>query len=281
MAKPKVEEKSAPVAETAVAKTDAAPTGLPAVAKPRFAIQGASPELTERVNEVGENLESIENFQLPRAKMTAGGLELAEGTPPLTELEGVIVHTKKTKVYYDKPYNPSVVTPPTCFSPDGITPSDGAGMENYKKQSDACKTCKHNVFGTNTMGKGKACRDLKPIFLLLSVEPGQEAVMPRQLTITPTSIKNQERYLMNLTEMGVNYRKVKTKLSLFKENPKDTFFKIKFEKGSKLDDAQIKNVDALKNFWLPIMMNQNIDSSELAGMNEGTDAKPVDATGEY
>lgn len=240
---------------------------------------GASPELIERMNEVKENLESVDNFRLPRAKMTAGGLELIEGETPILELEGVIVHTKKTNVYYDKPFNPKIkAEPPRCYSKDGITPE--ADLKNKDGQllkpiHPTCKGCPMAEFGTNSMKSGKACRNLKPVYLLLS----DQAIMPRMLTITPASLKLANQYLLDLTEQGINYRKVKTHISLFKDDPKDTYFKLKFTKGAKLAEQGIKDVEFLKNQWLPVMNNQVADQSEFV---DNAQAAPVqDPNGEY
>ena len=71
-----------------------------------MSITGVSPHLAARLEEVKDNLESVENFRLPRVKMTSTGFELIEGQPVLTELEGVIIYTRKTNVYYAGAYNP-------------------------------------------------------------------------------------------------------------------------------------------------------------------------------
>jgi hypothetical protein len=255
-----VETKVEPAKEVAVvAKTGAL---LPSP-------EGASPELLERIKEVQDNLESIEQFRLPRAKMTASGIELVEGDAPILEMEGVILHTKKTNVYYDKPYNPSAkAEPPRCYAPDAEIPV----VENPIHPT--CKGCPMAEFGTNSMKSGKACRNLKPMYLLLS----DEAIMPRQLTITPASLKAANQYLLDLAERGIAYRKVKTKVQLYKENPKDTYYKIKFSIAKKLDEQQIKNVEYLRNQWRPIMDAQLVDQKEF----DSPQSAPVDApNGEF
>ena len=98
---------------------------------------------------------------------------------------------------------------------DGVVPDESID----KPVSKVCKGCKMAEFGTNQMKSGKACRNLKPMYMLL----GDDAIMPRQLTITPTSLKAANQYLLDLTERGFSYRKVKTKVEAFKKNPADTF----------------------------------------------------------
>lgn len=242
------------------------------------ALSGASAEVQARMDEVRNNLESIESFRLPRAKMTASGLELVEGEEPILELEGVIIHTKKTNVYYDTLFNEDEIKPPTCFSPDGEVPSDGEGLEGYKKQHPTCKGCPQAEFGTNQMKSGKACRNLKPMYLLL----GDEAIMPRQLTVTPTSLKSANQYLLNLTERGIAYRKVKTRIKLYKDNPRDTYYKMAFTMVGKLDEQRIKDVEFLRNSWMPVMTAQGVDAAEF-GHEQGAQAQHVssEVQGEY
>lgn len=215
---------------------------------------GASPELTARMNEVKENMESVESFKLPRAKMTSQGFELIEGEEPVTELEGVIIHTKKTNVYYAKPFNPNDVQPPDCYSLDGVTPD----KQVVNPVHATCKGCPMAEFGTNSMKSGKACRNLKPLYVLLS----DEAIMPRQITVTPASLKSANQYLMDLTERGIAYKKVKTKITAYKENPRDTYMKLKFTMGKKLDEQEVQNVEFLKNQWRPIMDAQLVEQRE-------------------
>lgn len=231
---------------------------------------GASPEVQARMLEVQDNMESVENFKLPRAKMTAGGIELIEGEEPLLELTGVIIHTKKTNVYYAKPFNPNDVSPPDCFSQDGITPDKSI----EKPINKTCKGCPMAEFGTNSMKSGKACRNLKPLYLLLS----KEAIMPRQFTVTPASLKAANQYLMDLTERGIAYRKVETKINLYKENPRDTYFKARFSVARKLDPQEITDVEFLKNQWKPVMDNQVVDQREF----DNNTSTPVETpNGEY
>lgn len=278
--KPAVVENNLPAAVTAPAETKAVAmqtqsgSVLPSLA-------GASPEILERMREVAENLESIDSFRLPRAKMTAGGIELIEGEAPLTELEGVIVHTRKTNVYYDKPYNPAdKAAPPRCYSLDGNVPvadlKDKEGKP-LKPMHATCKGCPMAEFGTNLMKSGKACRNMKPIYLLLS----DEAIIPRQLTVTPTALKAANQYLMDLTEQGIAYRKVKTKITLYKENPRDTYFKLKFSKGAKLDGQKLANVEFLRNQWLPRMNAQVVDINEGAEQVQPPRDIQKDVNGEF
>lgn len=250
------------------------------IARGLQALANASKELQERVAEVKDNLESVENFKLPRVKMTSDGAQLIEGEQPLEMIEGTILLTKKTNSYYDKPYRSGSVEPPRCYSNDGERPveklKDKEGKE-LKPINATCKGCPMAEFGTNAMKSGKACRNLKPIYILLT-----GAIIPRQLVITPTGLKAANQYLMNLTEAGLNYRKVKTRISFFRKNPDDKFMCAKFEKAGKHEGQDATDIEALRNFWLPVMQDQVIDQADLDGASEARAPQaPVDTKGEF
>ncbi len=245
-----------------------------------LAMTGASPELQARIDEVKDNLSTVENFRLPRIKMTGSGAEIIEGEEPLMILQGVILHAKKTNVYYDKPFNPSNVEPPRCFSIDGDRPvadlRDKQGNE-LTPINPTCKGCPMAEFGTNSMKSGKACRNMKPLFLLL----GDEAIIPRQLTVSPTGLKAANQYLMNLTERGLNYRKVRTEMEFYKDNPRDTYCKVKFKMIGKVPEERINDVEYLRKYWLPVMSNQTIDQNEIEVPASAATSGPVDTKGEF
>lgn len=256
-------KKEKPAAVEATVETAPAVVAPSAVVLPPTAPK-PSHALAERMAEVDDNMATVENFRLPRAKMTPAGIELMEGTAPILELEAVILHAKKTNVFYDKPYDPTQPPqPPTCFSIDGVKPDASVKTPVF----NTCAGCPKAEFGTNAMGKGKACRNLKPLFLLAA----EQAIIPRQLAITPINLKAANAYLLNLTERGINYRKIKTKISLYKDNPNVPYYRMKFVPGDKLDEAAANDVAFLRSKWLPIMENQSVDQNEIVDADAATE----------
>lgn len=213
----------------------------------------ASEELQERMAAVKDNLESVDTLRLPITKVTSDGFVLSEDAEAVKEITCVIIHTKKTNVYYANAYNPNEkAVAPDCFSLDGNLPD--ASIE--KPQHETCKGCAQAEFGSNSMKSGKACRNLKPIYLLLG-----DAIIPRELIVTPTSLKAANGYMMELAERGLAYKRVRTKITAYKENPRDTYAKLKFTFVEKLPEQESANVDFLKAQWLSAMDSQAVDST--------------------
>lgn len=262
--------------------TPAATTAVAPKAKPgALQLEGVSDHVLEALKVAEENMKAVDNFKLPRTKITGEGFELAEGAEPVKELSGVLVFAKKTNVYYDKPYKKGDVSPPRCYSIDGETPvadlhdKDGKALKPIHPTCDGCPMAE---FGTNAMGSGKACRNLKPIYLVRKTENGI-SIVPRQITVTPTSLKAANAYFMDLTEMGFSYRNVVTTLTAFKKDADDKYSVLKFKLGTKLTDQEKKDVEAIRAQWLPAMATDIVDQNELD--KEQAPATVASSQGEY
>jgi hypothetical protein len=90
------------------------------------------------------------------------------------------------KQYYEEDWRDGSDNPPDCWSMNGIGPS----RESVKPQARTCGECQWNVRGSDTSklsGKPiKACRDEKPVALLLPAYPN----MLFRLVLPPGSFKN-------------------------------------------------------------------------------------------
>ena len=239
-------------------KTEAAPETTAVTVKetapaPVVALQPSEAMLSQFA-EVQENLATLEDARLPRMKMQADGIGLNEDAPAVKELEGTIMHVRRVNQYYEKPFDPANVQPPDCYSLDGITPA----KDSPKLQAPKCAGCPKAEWGSNNRNKGKACRNMKPIYMLV----GDDSIMPRQLTVPPTSLKAVNNFLLTLTERGIPYRKARVKIEAYKETPKDTYCRLRFNYLGKLDDQRAKDVEYLRSKWLPIMDKQLLEQAE-------------------
>lgn len=98
-----------------------------------------------------------------------------------------------SRLYYTKNYESGDQENPTCFSDDGVYPSDDAD----EKQSERCDICPQNAWGSKITAQGKrskACQEGKPILLFV---PDHGFF---QFRITPGSFKNWTQYVQKLIE---------------------------------------------------------------------------------
>lgn len=134
------------------------------------------------------------------------------GQPLYVTILATDPETGLAKNYYGgQSYQEGVDQIPICYSADGVTPD--AGCE--QPQSSHCATCPHNQFGTarnqdGTIGKGKACRDFKRVYVLPYDSPTGE---PYELRVPPTSFKNMQSYGGQLAKAGAEPFEVVTVLN--------------------------------------------------------------------
>ena len=129
-------------------------------------------------DELQEEMEGIE-ISYQRVKIPAGGglqfelPNLLDANDPeyVSELVGVIVHHCSSNAYWN-----DTNIAPLCTSNDGKVGSGSPGGQ--------CKVCQFNKFGSGFGGKGKACKNMKKVYIL---RPGER--VPVCLTLPATSIK--------------------------------------------------------------------------------------------
>lgn len=105
-----------------------------------------------------------------RFRLVVNGKE--EGVFEENYLDVVIVgaYPATSRMYYADTYDADVKSAPTCYSADGIAPSDDV----KNKQSDKCATCPMNEVGSKIYNghKGKACAYFQRLVVML---PGDES----------------------------------------------------------------------------------------------------------
>lgn len=126
-----------------------------------------------------------------------------------------------SRTFYASTYDPNAkATLPDCWSNLGDTPEENA--EN--RQSSSCATCKQNVVGSGTNGKGRACRFQRRVALLLENDASGEVY---QLNIPSTSLFGEgdkhthpfEGYIKHLVNNGFSPDYVVTTISYDEDSP--------------------------------------------------------------
>jgi len=160
--------------------------------------------------------EEISPADLTRIKVPSGGttswvIEDLDGEATAKTIEGVIVHIARRRAYWPDP-NPTAI-PPQCSSLDCV-----AGIGD---PGGACRTCRHNEWGTAVRsdgkpGPGKACKETKLIFLLRD-----GAHLPDVVSAPPASLKAMRKFQLSLGAKGLTYFSVVTRLGLEKAQNND------------------------------------------------------------
>lgn len=130
--------------------------------------------------ELAEDMDGLQ-MSFPRVKIPGGGslmFEIPSDDPDNPDyekaLEGVILYNHASCAYWVDSDDED--NTPICSSVDGKV---GIG-----EPGGVCATCMLNQYGTAEKGNGKACKNMRVLYLLRSGE-----YMPLQLNLPPTSIK--------------------------------------------------------------------------------------------
>ena len=134
-------------------------------------------------DELADDMDGIQ-MSFPRIKIPAGGtlqFEIPTDDPENPDyakaLTGVILYHHPNNVYWAEGSEYDDNSVPLCTSVDGKTGIGEPGVN--------CATCALNEYGTAAEGRGKACKNMRMLYLLRSGE-----YMPYQLALPPTSLKS-------------------------------------------------------------------------------------------
>lgn len=214
----------------------------------------------------------IDQFSLTRVKVPAGGgiawaVPTLEGVSVAQEFTGVIVHWKTMRAYWAEAYGTgSGDTPPDCSSQDGDIGIGEPGGE--------CMKCPLNEFGTAHTGRGKACKEVRGLFVL-----PENALFPTFMPLPPMSIAPLKSYMLQLASSGINYWKVVTALTLETARNKDNvvYSRAVPKLVRRLEDAEVVAVKAYRDELRPAIEGVVLSRADVDGPSDQPgEAAPVD-----
>jgi hypothetical protein len=169
------------------------------------------PALDGDLSRYAEEMEGLD-MDFDRVKIPSGGALAFEvpGDDPdepkvVQEIIGVIVDHHPVNAYWSEKFS-NGSNPPDCSSMDGAT---GVTINGQKRD---CTTCPHNQWGSAEDSRGKACKNMRRIYIL-----PEGNLLPLLLTLPPTSLKNFSDYIVKrvIAKKRFSYS-VLTKVSLRK-----------------------------------------------------------------
>lgn len=136
----------------------------------------------------GEIQTALDNIdpRPPRVKLSreSQAFLLPDGSTQKT-IEGVIVFHHKARGYWETEGQQV----PTCSSMDGKTGTDENG------NTRPCAGCPHDVWGTGKDGRGKACKEMRWIYVLQD-----EEIIPSRISLPPTSLGQFDAFVTALAQ---------------------------------------------------------------------------------
>lgn len=189
------------------------------------------------------------NVKVPGAGGTTWEIPSVSGKPTATQdIEGVIIAMQTNRAYWEEGYDESGGgSPPDCTSVDGFNGS-GIIVKDGKPGVNECATCPHNAFGTAAKGEGKACKEMRVMFILQPT-----GLLPIVVSAPPGSLKNMKTYGLGLASEALKISHVMTSLSLEKKTNKGNkpYACITPRMVRKLTDDEIKAVGEYSSAFKP------------------------------
>ena len=216
---------------------------------------------------IADNMEGVVP-RLPQIKVlhTAQLFEMPDESKAET-FEGVILDQHPANAWWETDISETGGgAVPDCFSMDGITPD----LTQEKVQSQKCADCKQNQFGSERKGTGgKDCKNMKRLHILM-----EGSLLPRRVTVAPTSIRSFDGYMTGLVDRGLPYACVVTVFSLIKKEASGfVFAEAKFIKDRVLKPEELQVVAKFIKQYKDPARSQQIQSDEY--MN-GDNSTPVE-----
>lgn len=196
-------------------------------------------ESAELMRRTVEALTGASEAPVIRVKVPSGGSRFFEGLGdedhPVNRFTGVILDARYVNAYFDSPMGEGGANrAPACMSADGISGWDSEGMEH------ACRTCYKNRMGSRDGGRGKACKNMAQLTILIEGEP-----LPVMLRVPTMSVNNYSVYVTReLVTRGLKPCQVATEFKLVKAVNAGgiEYSQIQFSCAGRVDDSGIQSL---------------------------------------
>ena len=250
--------------------------------------EGIDPELLAELQDEMGDLDPESGITCRQIKVPSGGGIAYEvqgeeegDADPMKEILGVIVFTHRLSGYWPGSFGSAKDAKdkiPVCSSMDGKT---AVWAETGEVRT--CETCPYNQYGTGVdekgnPSKGKACKNMRRIYLLMDGDPNFYL-----LSVPPTSIKDVNKQLAKILASGVPYTGMIVTLSLekTKNNNGVAYSKVIIKKKGVLPAATAAQVQALRGQIKAQYQSMAITMDDYAAapvrQGKGVDVTPDDA----
>ncbi len=224
----------------------------------------------EDMEAVLEELKDIERIPYGRITIGSGGLNVFKVLEPgdenassTDEVVGVILFSHKVNVKWATKFGVKTEGPktPECSSIDGDT-----GIIAATGECRECRTCPYNQFGSADNGIGKACRNMRRLYIMREGD-----VFPIILSLPATSLKAFDFYRTRLAVLKKTPQAVLTKITLKATTSKDDaeFSVAVFSSEGALPAAEVARVRTYAAQFEEAAKNVDID-----GVDDGARAEP-------
>ena len=219
-------------------------------------------ETMEIIKRTVNALEGASEMPVSHVRVPAGGgkaFELPGDTPDAPRYEpsftGVILSARFVNAYWDHPFGEAGASKtPVCASMDGLSGYDADGAEHV------CRVCPWNKMGSRDGGRGKACRNMVQLLIMMEGEP-----LPVELKVPPMSVQNYAQYVARvLSPRGLMPWQVATEFTLMRATNGTgiDYSQIMFKCAGRVNDEEIAPLMGALSPMLPGTMSEALTEGE-------------------
>ena len=233
-------------------------------------------ELRAELEDELDDLDDDGGIDAKHIKIPSGGgkafeVETDDPDDPevMKEVTGVIIFTHRMNAYWAQKFGEAgedgnINKSPDCSSMDGKQ-----GVNRDTGVITTCDNCPYNQFGTDSNGKGKACKNMRRLYIMMDGRPDIYL-----LTVPPTSIKDINKALKKIMgQQHIPYSRmiVTFKLAVTENGDGIKFSKVTLDKTGLLPEELYKKTAELRK-----AMKQSYEGVAITA-DDYKEAAPVDA----
>ena len=210
--------------------------------------------IRENLGAAGLTPQEMDRVRVPSGGGRTWSVPSLTGDEEVQDLTGIIVAYRDVKTFWAESFEQTGGnTPPDCFSNDLVLGIGDPG--------GPCKGCPNNQFGSarEGQGAGKACRDLRLLFLLR-----EKSFLPLVVTVPPGSLKPVKQYFVRLAGEALPYYTVVTSLKLeaAKSGGGITFSQIQPALAGRLNADEVTRVRGYSEQFSAVLENMLVERED-------------------
>lgn len=172
--------------------------------------------IRENLGTAGVQIGNLDKITVPPMGDTEFRVDLGEGTERIETITGMILLAPEQNALWSKPIEEAPNAFPVCYSADAIT-GTGDPFDTGQIGQHDCLTCPKKAWQTDFKGRGKACRDLRPLFMLREGE-----YLPIVVQVPRMSLKKLSAFFTMLSRIGAPYYAAIVEVGLAQEKKENT-----------------------------------------------------------
>lgn len=177
--------------------------------------------------------------------LMGGHITIDDAVVPDDTLDLVVLDSILENQFYARPFNPNVPDTPACFAFARDAKIMRHHMDSPEPQCEGlCQTCPKAQWNSSLTGKGKACKEVRRLAVIVAGEADDALNAEVRLVKLPvTSVSEWSGYVQHLAQVqGIPPEAAVTRLYIEQTPGKMPSFRVRFKFVEKLDEGLLNDI---------------------------------------